>query len=158
MKLFIKRDVSPSGEDFVIFGESGDERYKTVCHNPKTSFNIAVSDSSGNAAAKIRRLSLAGANVFVIRAYKSRITLVVVPSKGGAYSYFYGSNWHVCGNIASKNFSVIDVDKSVVFSHIRHSKYCELDIIDEKNELFCVAAAVCVNMLNIAENRALKPA
>ena len=53
---------------------------------------------------------------------------------------------------------MIDVDKSVVFSHTRHSGYTELEINDEANELLCVAAPVCVNMINTVEKHELMPA
>ncbi|HCA05330.1 MAG TPA: hypothetical protein DEO32_05470 [Ruminococcaceae bacterium] len=158
MKLFINRDLSSSSEDFVFFDESGGERYATRRLGSNKIVGIKICGASGKTEAQIRRFAFGSANIFVLKARGARVTLAVVPSKNGAYSNFYGVNWHVCGNIATKNFSVIDVDKSVVFSHTRRSKYCELEIADEKNEIFCVAAAVCVNLINTVENRGLMPA
>ncbi len=74
------------------------------------------------------------------------------------YSYFYGSNRLVSGSVAAKNFSVIDVDKSVVFSHRRRPGYIELEIADKKNEAFSVAVSVCANLINTVEKHELKPA
>ena len=150
MRLFIKRDKSSNEQDFVIFSESGDERYRTQRKKSgsEKSMNIKICGTDGQIRAKIRKMPFPATNIFVLRADKSRITFVVVPTKNGLLSYFYGNNWHVSGSIETKNFSVIDVDKSVVFSHTRHSGYTELEINDEANELLCVAASVCVNMIN----------
>ena len=160
MRLFIKRDKSSNEQDFVIFSESGDERYRTQRKKSgsEKSMNIKICGTDGQIRAKIRKMPFPATNIFVLRADKSRITFVVVPTKNGLLSYFYGNNWHVSGSIETKNFSVIDVDKSVVFSHMRHSGYTELEINDEANELLCVAASVCVNMINTVEKHELMPA
>ncbi len=160
MRLFIKRDKSPDSTDFVIFGESGEERYKTLRKNTasKKSVNLRIVDASGKTAAKIRKFPFAPASIFFIRLEKSRLTFVAVPSKNGLYSYFYGSNRLISGNVAAKNFSVIDVDKSVVFSHRRRMGYAELEITCEKNEAFSVAVSVCANLINTVEKHELKPA
>lgn len=160
MRLFIKRDKSPDSTDFVIFGESGEERYKTQQKKTpsKKGVNLRIVDASGCTAAKIRRFPIAPASIFFIRLEKSRLTFVTVPAKNGLYSYFYGSNRLVSGSVAAKNFSVIDVDKSVVFSHRRRPGYIELEIADKKNEAFSVAVSVCANLINTVEKHELKPA
>ena len=87
---------------------------------------------------------------------KKRVTFVNIITAKGVYSHFYGINYHIRGAIAAKSFDVIDVDKTLVLSHRRHSGYCELDIADGADELFCVAVSVCANMMNIIEKTALQ--
>lgn len=160
MKLFIRRSTDASGCLFVLYDESGNEKYKVFRKAfklmPIASYRIA--DVTGDTAAKIRRLPFVGAKTFALKANRSRVNLVLLPTQQGVFATFYGNNWHVNGNIAAKNFSVIDVDKTEVFRHIRHSRYGELEIFDEENELLCVAAAICINLLNTVEKHALKAA
>lgn len=160
MKLFIKRDTSANGRTFVICDASGSEKYTTVTISSKVTpnANLQIRDTGGAVAAKIRRLPIPGTMTYVLKAYKTHIIFVIVPTQKGMYSYFYRTNWHINGNIAAKNFTVIDVDKTVVFHHIRHAGYAELDIKNEDRELFCVAASVCVDLINTVEKHALKAA
>ena len=160
MKLFIKRDTSASDREFVICDASGNEKYTvvSVTSNVTANANLQIRDANGNVGARIRRLPIPGTMTFVLKAYGTHINFVIVPTQKGVYSYFYRNNWHVSGDIAAKNFTVIDVDKTVVFRHDRHTGYGELTIEDEENELFCIAAAVCVDLLNTVEKHALKTA
>ena len=156
MKLYLKRDVSAGDISFSVLDECGREKYRVVSVKKKlsTRLNLSVTNTDGETAAKIRRFPLA--NAFVLRVGKSHVTFVIVPTKRGILSYFYGNNWHILGDVAAKNFTVIDVDKTLVLSHRRHSGYCELDIADGADELFCVAVSVCANMMNIIEKTALQ--
>ena len=89
---------------------------------------------------------------------KSHVTFVIVPTKRGILSYFYGNNWHILGDVAAKNFTVIDVDKTIIMNHRRHADRCTLEIFNSENELYCVAASVCVNLINTIEKPVVKTA
>lgn len=160
MKLHLKRDVSADGAGFAVFDESGREKYRAVSVKTKVTkkTNLFLLDGNGNTAAKIRRLPIVGTYTFVLKVSKSHITFVIVPTKNGILSYFYGNNWHINGSIAAKNFTIIDVDKSVVLSHRKHADYCTLEIFDEDNELYCVAAAICANLINTIEKPVVQAA
>ena len=161
MKLFIKRELSASSCEFVVSDASGNEKYKVNRKQTKVTPNTVyrISDVNGEGvAAAIRRLPVVGTKTFVLKAYKTHVTFVMVPTQKGIYAYFYGNNWHIRGDIAAKNFEVIDVDNTEIFSHKCHSDYGELTVVDEENELFCVAAAVCVNLINTTEQHVLKTA
>ena len=153
MKLYLKRDASADDVCFVIYDESGAEKYRAVSVVTKVTkkTNQLLLGQGGEAAAKIRRLPIVGTCTYVLRVKKSHVTLSVVPVKSGVLSYFYGNNWHINGSIAAKDFTIIDVDKTVILSHRKHADYCTLEIPDPENELFCVCAAICVNLINIAE-------
>ena len=79
-----------------------------------------------------------------------------VQTTKGISAYFYGSNWHIVGEFAAKNFSIIDVDKTLICEHRNHADYCEINIPDSGNELFCVAASVCSNLINTIDSPALQ--
>ena len=160
MKLHLKRDLSASDAGFTVFDESGMEKYRAVSVKTKVTkkTNLFLLDGNGNTAAKIRRLPIVGTYTFVLKVAKSHITFVIVPTKNGILSYFYGNNWHINGSISAKDFTIIDVDKSVILSHRKHADYCTLEIFDEDNELYCVAAAICANLINTIEKPVVQAA
>ena len=160
MKLHLKRDVSAGGAAFTVYDESGRLKYRVVEVNTKVTkrTNLLVQDSEGAAAARIRRLPIVGTYTYVLRVGRAHLTFVFVPTKNGILSYFYGNNWHVNGNIAAKNFTIIDVDGTVIMSHRKHADYCTLEIFDSENELYCVAAAVCANLINTIEKLVVQAA
>ena len=158
MKLYLKRDVSAGDISFSVLDECGREKYRVVSVKKKlsTRLNLSVTNTDGETAAKIRRFPLA--NAFVLRVGKSHVTFVIVPTKRGILSYFYGNNWHILGDVAAKNFTVIDVDKTIIMNHRRHADRCTLEIFNSENELYCVAASVCVNLINTIEKPVVKTA
>lgn len=158
MKLFLKRDLSASDTEFVFFDESGNEKYLSKHKKTKVTskLNIIIYDATGSKVARIRQLPIVATSTFVLKVNKSHMTFVVVPTTKGIYSYFYGKNWHINGDIAAKNFTVIDVDKSVVFSHRQKSRYCELEFSDAANELYCAATSICANLINTVGKSAVK--
>ena len=160
MKLHLQRDVSSGDVRFLVYDESGNEKYRAVSVSTRVTkrTNMVLLDSRGEPAAKIRRLPIVSTYSFVLKANKSHITFVIVPTKNGILSYFYGNNWHINGSIAAKNFTIIDVDKSVILSHRKHASYCTLEIFDEENELYCIAASICANLVNTIEKPAVKAA
>ena len=160
MKLHLQRDVSSGDVRFLVYDESGSEKYRAVPVSTRVTkrTNLVLLDSRGEPAAKIRRLPIVSTYSFVLKVKKTHITFVIVPTKNGILSYFYGNNWHINGSIAAKNFTIIDVDKSVILSHRKHASYCTLEIFDEDNELYCIAASICANLVNTIEKTAVKAA
>ena len=160
MKLHLKRDLSASDAGFTVFDESGMEKYRAVSVKTKVTkkTNLLLLNSQGETAAKIRRLPIVGTYTFVLKVAKSHITFVIVPTKNGILSYFYGNNWHINGSISAKDFTIIDVDKSVILSHRKHADHCTLEIFDEEHELYCVSAAICANLINTIEKPVVQAA
>ena len=160
MKLFLKRDVAATDTNFSIFDESGNEKYRAAHIKTKVTkkLNMAVTDKRGEVVAKIRRLPIAGATAFVLKVGRTHITLVMVITRRGVLSYFYGNNWHIIGDLAKKNFSIIDVDKTVILNHRRQSGYAELEFYNAEHELYCVTASICANLINTVEKPVVKTA
>lgn len=154
----MKRDKSSEKYDFVFFDELGEEKYRAYFKKTKVSakLNLIVENTANGVAAKIRQLPIVGTRTFVFKVGKSHVTFVIVPTQKGVYSYFYGNNWHISGDIAAKNFHIIDVDKTVILSHTLCPDYCLLEITNPDNELYCVAASICANLINIIDKPAVK--
>ncbi|MBQ1507583.1 MAG: hypothetical protein IIZ36_04085 [Ruminococcus sp.] len=160
MKLFLKRDLSADGNVFTVFNDLGEAKYLVLSKKPGTNakINLAVCDTNGKPVARLRRVPIAGTKIFVIKANGKRISLVLLITSKGMYCNFYGVNWHISGELITKNFSIMDVDNSLIMSHLHFSDRCELEIPDKDNELFCVAAAICVNLINTLDSPALQTA
>ena len=158
MRLFLKRDVSLGESAFVVCDEPGESKYLVKVGKTKVGgkYNIIITDADGNTAAKIRELPVVGTKTFVFTVNKKHITLVVLPTANGLSCNFYGNNWLISGELASKNFTIIDVDKSVILRHIKHMDFCELIIERESAELYCIAASVCANLINTVDKFAVQ--
>lgn len=157
MTLYVKRDVSADSSCFVIADQLGEEKYRACLSDAHLlrGGTLLILDTGGAAVAKIRRMPLVG-GIYALRFGKKHITFVNIPTPKGMYSYFFGSNWRIVGEVAAKNFSVIDVDKTLILEHRRYADYCALTIPDSSNELFCVALSVCANLLNTLDSPALQ--
>ena len=159
MRLFLKRDLSADSNAFTVYDELGCLKYLVASKQPVfKSINLSICDPDGQPVARIRRVPIAGTKTFVLKAYKRRVTLVLLITSKGMYCNFYGVNWHISGELVSKNFSIMDVDNSLIMQHFHFSDRCELEITDEGSELFCLAAAICVNLINTTDARALQTA
>ncbi len=51
---------------------------------------------------------------------------------------------------------MIDVDKTVILHHRKHADHCTLEYFDRDNELYCVTAAICANLINTVEKPVIK--
>ena len=158
MTLYLRRDVSAGNRCFTVSDALGAEKYfvSTPTSGLMTKFKLVITDTTGNEAARIRRIPLVGTMTYVLRFGRKHVTLVTVPTTKGISAYFYGSNWHIGGEFAAKNFSIIDVDKTLICEHRNHADYSEINIPDSGNELFCVAASVCSNLINTIDSPALQ--
>ena len=151
MKLFIKRDISDICSMFIISDELGNEKYYSLNLKSKTNKTFVITDTQRNVLAKVRQIPFGGAKSFVFKIGKSHTTFVIAITSKGVYSNFYGNNWHINGEIASKNFSILDVDNTVIAINKNCGEYSELTVIDTANELYCIATSICINMINTVD-------
>lgn len=156
MKLFIKRNTSLDKSCFTVYDELGNEKYKASFTGSKSVSKLIVSDSSDKAVLKIRKIPIVGTHTFAFKAGKHHITFVMIISSNRILGYYYGNNWHINGEIAKGNFSIIDVDNSVIATLKKHTDYIELNITDDSDELYCVATSICTNLINTVDKLAIQ--
>ena len=156
MKIFLKRDISTGDSGFTVFDELGREKYYAVFVKSKSTVKINITDVNGNIVLKIRKLPIVGTGTFVFKTDKKQLTFVVVCSSKGIFCNYYGNNWHIQGAIASKNYSIIDVDNSVIASLKNCGESAELTISDEANELNCIATSICLSLINTVDKFAVQ--
>ena len=143
MKLFLRRNVSADNNIFSVFDEQGFEKYNIVSKKANSNSDFAIQSTDGQALCRIRRLPVAGTNIYVFKADKKRIAFICTLIANGIKCHYYGNNWHVIGNISAKNFSVVDVDNSLIATHKKVMSDYELNIFDSKNEMFCMWQTYC---------------
>ncbi|MCD8025377.1 MAG: hypothetical protein LUF33_00130 [Clostridiales bacterium] len=160
MKLFVKRDTSDEDSGFTVFDESGYEKYYVIFKNSRTFIKLNITDTQKNITAKIRQILTPPVLAFSINANGKNLLLIISKSKNGVNCLFYGVNWHICGDAATKNFSILDVDNTVLASHKKlfecGKESYELEIFDSSNELFCIGACVCIDLMNSVDNLAVQ--
>lgn len=156
MKLFIKRNISPDKSCFTVFDEYGNEKYNATFTGSKSVSKLIVSDNADKTVLKIRKIPIVGTHTFAFKSGKHHITFVMIISPNGILGYYYGNNWHINGEIANGNFSIIDVDNSVIATLRKNTDYSELNITDDCDELYCVATSICTNLINTVDKFAMQ--
>lgn len=154
MKLFIKRCVSADNSLFIVYDELGKQKYNVKFKKSKASSSLVINDINDIAVTKIRRMSAGGTNTFIFRAMKKNVTFVMVLSSNYLRCRYYGKNWHIQGDVLSKNFSVFDVDNTPIYSQKKIANDLELNINDALDELYCISTSVCVEMINTIDKLA----
>lgn len=156
MKLFIKRNISPDKSCFTVFDEYGNEKYNATFTGSKSVSKLIVSDNADKTVLKIRKIPIVGTHTFAFKSGKHHITFVMIISPNGILGYYYGNNWHINGEIANGNFSIIDVDNSVIATLRKHTDYSEINITDDCDELYIVATSICTNLINTVDKFAMQ--
>ena len=151
MKLFIKRDISDTNSMFTVSDELGNEKYYSLNLKSKTKKAFVITDTQRQTLAKVRRIHFGNAQSFVFKAGKMHITFVLAVTSKGVYTNYYGNNWHICGDVKSKNYTILDVDNTPIAENKNCGEYCELNVSDSANELCSVMTSICINMMNTVD-------
>ncbi len=154
MKLFLRRNVSAERIIFTVYDAQGFEKYNVVSKKTKAYSGIVIKDLENKIFCKIRRLPVVATNSYVFRTGKKNITFVCIPVTNSIKCRFYGINWHVIGNMSLKDFSIVDVDNTVIASHKKALSDYELNIYNTKDEIISLATAVCIDIINTVDNLA----
>lgn len=152
MKLYIKRDKSTDKSMFVVFDEHCNEKYYVVGSKDK----LELINTDKNKLMTIRRVPLPALNAYSITVGKNNIKFIIGNSNSKVPCYYYGIGWHIRGNIFIKSFDILDADNSLVATHAQRFSRCgdgyELNVVNEGRELFCIATAICINLVAKVDN------
>lgn len=154
MKLFLKQSSSAENIIFIIYDELGNEKYKVLYRKRKANISYHINTIDDKTVCVVRKIPITTTNSYIFKLNNKRITFVCVPAKDRIKCRYYGINRHIIGDAFNKNFSVVEVDNSVVFEHIRVLADVELNIVSDDEEMFAIATAVCINLINTVDNLA----
>ncbi len=154
-KLYLKRDASQVHSRFCVFDESGYEKYVITGKRMHGSDKMIISGLNGVPLVYIRVAPLRVFYAFSVRAEGERFTMVASTAGGKMDFRFHGISWLLSRSADMRSFEIFDADGSVVMSQTADAYHLngsyELEIHNDLRELFCIAAAVCADVINYAD-------
>lgn len=154
MKLFIRRNISTDKAAFNVFNEYGYEKYHIMLKRKKGYSGFEVISVDGDVVCKVSKIQIGNVITYSIRDNCRKVRFVCVPVSSEIKCQFYGVNWYIAGEAISKNFSIMDVDNSVIATHKMVMSDYELNVFDKANEIISIATCICINLINTVDNRA----
>ncbi|MBQ3265876.1 MAG: hypothetical protein IJH07_08905 [Ruminococcus sp.] len=158
MKLYLQRDTSGLNARYQVADEAGRLRYTVTGKRTPSGDYVRIADTGGGTVCKIRSFGLSPLSVYSIRAGGETIRLHIAVTNGRAAVRFRGISFFVRGDLLLGSYSVVDADTAEVCAvgkdFIRGCT--QLDLHQEERELFCLAAAICIDSLNVAGIPALQ--
>ena len=153
MKLFLSRDTTMPHSRFVVADKCGHTKYVVTGKGTATIQHLVISAADGNSLVSIRVAPFSFFSAFVVSDYAERFLLVANHQK---IEYkFHGISWTLCRSRDTRSFEIFDADGTPVMLQLADNfiskGYYELDIFSEQRELFCIAAAICADMVNLAD-------
>lgn len=156
MKLYIRRDKNAENSLFIVYDELCKEKYYVTGTKDK----LVLYNMDEIRVMTIRRVPLPAVKAFSITAGKRNIKFLITPANSKVPCYYYGVKWHIRGNIFVNSFDILDVDNSVVATNAKRFSPCgdgyELNVYSENKELFCIATALCINIVAKVDNQQLQ--
>ena len=151
MRLFMKKSSDGTGLIFTLSDDRGKELYKVTGYRGTTCDKFSISTPEGISLAQMRLVPLKFIYAFGVKV-KGKTVGVTVMDTGGAPEYkFHGLDWFMKDDCFGRAFRIYDKNDKLIMAqadnHFSSRGYFELDIKDEEKELFCIAAAVCVDLL-----------
>ena len=158
MKVFLKRDTSELYSRFEVYDERGVPKYAVRGKITPSGESIRIRDKNGAAVCKIRRLGFSSLSAYTVTAGGETVRLNIAQSGGIASVRFHGISFMVRGDVLTGNYDILDADNSVVCVVQKDFVKCTLTltVIPEERELFCIAAAVCIDSLSGCTQPALQ--
>lgn len=155
MKLFMRKDISDVGTRFSVYDETDCLRYKvTGCKKSLTEIMV-VSTRNGVPMLTIKVAPMHFAHLFSIRDENERFYISVWGGPQNPVFRFHGISWRIDREPIGRSFQLVDADSSVVMIqdgvHFITDGYYILDVKNDSRELFCVATAVCADLLNFID-------
>ena len=160
MKLFLKRDISSDGALFIVFDELGKEKLYVGRDNRHSHFTLSITDTNFNRLCSISTVPLPMLKAFTIKDKKITIRLIFNKNTSRQMCYYYGISWRIRGDIVNKTFEIVDNDNTVLLTHSgkwsRGNDCYEINITEGSRELLLVASAICVDLLQSADEKQLQ--
>lgn len=155
MKLFLRRDNSDSNSRFIISDNLGHEKYIVTGRRTASTDKMILSDMSGTPLVTIRVAPFHVFYAFSISDGKERFSMTATQIRTSTEFRFHGISWVLCRSRDRHSFEIIDADKTSVMlqsadRYLSTGAY-ELEIYTEHRELFCIAAAICADVINYAD-------
>ena len=150
VRLFLKRDTSGVYSRFEVADDRGMPKYRVCGKRTASGESVRICGMDDKPVCRIRRLGFSALAAYTITAGGETVRLNIAVSGGAASVRFRGISFFIRGDVIGGNYDVLDADNSVVCAVYKDfAKRClTLTIELEERELFCIAAAVCIDSLS----------
>ena len=158
MKIYIQRDTSSLYARYQAADEKGNLRYTVTGKRNPSGESIRIKTPDGETVCRIRMLGFSALSIYSISVGNESMRLNVAVGSGRASVRFRGISFLVRGDVLLGSYSILDADTAVVCAVGKdYARGCiQLDIRQNDRELFCLAAAICIDSLNVGSIPALQ--
>ena len=150
VKICLQRDISDIYARYEAYNGRGELIYRVRGRSNPSGESLTVTDTGDNTLCVIRRLGFSALSVFSIRASGESMGLNIAVAGGRATARFRGISFRVRGDILTGSYDILDADNSPVCAVYKdHAKdQLILSVEMPEREMFCIAAAVCIDSLS----------
>ena len=155
---YLQRDLSDERSRYAVYDGRGELVYSARAKNKKPGELIHITDSSDSVKCAVRRLGFTRLSTYLIRAEHDSMRMNLAVTQGGAAVQFSGISFYIRGDVLSGSYDIIDADSTVVCAVCKdYAKSCvRLEVKMKERELFCMAAAMCIDGLSVLRAPALQ--
>lgn len=156
MKLYLKRDTSMEHTRFIVCDHRGDLRYVVTGKRSGSVDRMVISLPDSTMLMNLKIAPMHFLYVFVMSGNNHRVSMFSSNPGKACEFRFHGIDWTMCRSSDMRSFEIIDSRGISVMlqsadTFLKSSAYT-LDIFDEANELYCVAAAICADVISYADS------
>ena len=156
MRLFLTRNTTSEHSRFIVYDECKREKYVITGKRTASTDKMVISSLDGTSLVSIRVAPFHVFYAFSISDKTERFTMVASNIGEHTDYRFHGISWMLSRNYNMHSFSIIDADGTLIMSQsvdkLLSTGTYTLDICCENRELFCIAAAVCADVINYADS------
>ena len=158
MKLFLQRDTADLNARYRVFDDRGELRYVITGKRSLSGGSMRIRTPDGGTVCKIRSLGFSALCLYNISAGGESIRLNIAVSSGRASARFSGISFFIRGDVLTGSYSILDADTAVVCEAGKDfAKGCtQLLVYEQAREMFCLAAAACIDSLSACSEPALQ--
>lgn len=158
MKRYVKRDTSELYSRYETLDENGCLLYRVRGKQNPSGEHIRISDMNGAIVCKIRRLGVSAFSAYTIKVGGETARMNIAASSTAAAVRFHGISFIIRGDVIAGSYDILDADNSVICAVYKDfvKNALTLTVNLEEREIFCIAAAVCIDSLSVEPTPALQ--
>ena len=158
VKIFLQRDKSEEASRYRAYDDRGELIYLIRGRITPSGESMTIRSTDGGVMCRIRRLGLRALSAYSISAGGESARLNIAVGAGRAAVRFRGISFHIRGDVLTGSYDILDADNSIVCVVYKdYAKSCiELSVNIKERELFCMAAAACIDSLTVTPAPALQ--
>ncbi len=151
MRLFVKRDTGGLNARFEVFDEKGEPKYVVRGRHTPSGEIMQIRDKSDALVCRIRRLGFNTLSAYTIKVGAETVRLNIALGGDIASVRFHGISFIARGDVVAGNYDILDADNSVVcvVSKDFAKRTLTLTVEMDERDLFCIAAAICIDSLSM---------